>query len=135
MIDEYNKKQKHENNNNISIDFDGVIHGNSKGFHDGTVYDEPIDGAVEAIKSLSKKYNIVIFSAKAKPDRPLVNGMTGIELIWEWLEEYNLSQYIAEVTSEKPRAIVYIDDKAIRFIDWNQTLNDLSVVEGSANNG
>ena len=135
MIDEYNKKQKHENNNNISIDFDGVIHGNSKGFHDGTVYDEPIDGAVEAIKSLSKKYNIVIFSAKAKPDRPLVNGMTGIELIWEWLEKYNLSQYIAEVTSEKPRAIVYIDDKAIRFIDWNQTLNDLSVVEGSANNG
>ena len=134
MIDEYNKKQKHENNNNISIDFDGVIHGNSKGFHDGTVYDEPIAGAVEAIKDLSKRYNIVIFSAKAKPDRPLVNGMTGIELIWEWLEKYNLSQYVSEVTSEKPRAIVYIDDKAIRFADWNQTLNDLSVIEGSVNN-
>ena len=134
MIDEYNKKQKHENNNNISIDFDGVIHGNSKGFHDGTVYDEPIAGAVEAIKDLSKRYNIVIFSAKAKPDRPLVNGMTGIELIWEWLEKYNLSQYVSEVTSEKPRAIVYIDDKAIRFTDWNQTLNDLSVIEGSVNN-
>jgi len=134
MIDEYDQKQKHENNNNISIDFDGVIHGNSKGFHDGTVYDKPIAGAIDAIQNLAKKYNIVIFSAKAKPDRPLVHGMTGIELIWEWLEKHNLSQYISEVTSEKPRAIVYIDDKAIRFTDWNQTLNELSVIEGNIDN-
>lgn len=125
MIDEYNKMQKHENNNNISVDFDGVIHQNSKGFHDGTVYDEPIDGAIEAIKRLSQKYNIVVFSAKAKPDRPLVNGKTGIELIWEWLEKHNISQYIEEVTSEKPRAIAYIDDKAIRFESWSQTISEL----------
>jgi hypothetical protein len=135
MIDEYNKKQNHENSNNISIDFDGVIHKNSKGFHDGTVYDEPIDGAIEAIKSLSDRYNIVVFSAKAKPDRPLVNGKTGVELIWEWLEKYNLSQYVSEVTSEKPRAIVYIDDKAIRFNSWSQALNELSMIEGNDNDG
>lgn len=125
MINEYNKMQKHENNNNISVDFDGVIHQNSKGFHDGTVYDEPIDGAIEAIKGLSQKYNIVVFSAKAKPDRPLVNGKTGVELIWEWLEKHNISQYIEEVTSEKPRAIAYIDDKAIRFENWSQTISEL----------
>ena len=84
---------------------------------------------------MSKRYNIVIFSAKAKPDRPLVNGMTGIELIWEWLEKYNLSQYVSEVTSEKPRAIVYIDDKAIRFNSWSQALNELSMIEGNDNDG
>ena len=33
-----------EDNNTIAVDFDGVIHNNSKGFHDGTVYGEPIDG-------------------------------------------------------------------------------------------
>lgn len=124
-IDNYNKLQKEENTNQIAIDFDGVVHGNSKGFFDGTVYDEPIEGAVQAIKKLAKKYTIVIFTAKAKKDRPLVNGMTGEELVWEWLVKYKLDSYIKEVTSEKPRAICYIDDKGVRFESWEQTLNFL----------
>ena len=33
-----------DENTQIGIDFDGVIHKNSKGFHDGTIYDEPIEG-------------------------------------------------------------------------------------------
>ena len=28
--------------------------------------------------------DIVIFSCKARPDRPLINGKTGIDLIWEF---------------------------------------------------
>jgi hypothetical protein len=109
----------------IAIDFDGVIHSFELGFHDGTIYGTPILGSIEAIKKISKKYKIVIYTAKAKKDRPLINGKTGIELVWEWLKKYDINQYIQEVTAEKPRAICYIDDKAIRFIDWNQTLNDL----------
>lgn len=124
-IDNYNKLQKEENTNQIAIDFDGVIHGNSKGFYDGTVYDEPIEGAVQAIKKLAKKYTVVIFTAKAKKDRPLVNGMTGEELVWQWLVKYKIDSYIKEVTSEKPRAICYIDDKGVRFESWEQTLNFL----------
>lgn len=125
-ISDYNKLQSQENTQQIAIDFDGVIHKNSKGFYDGTVYDEPIEGAVEAIKELSKKYEIVIFTAKAKPDRPLVNGKTGAELIWDWLEKYNIQQYIKKVTSEKPRAVFYIDDKGIKFESWIQTLQILN---------
>lgn len=109
----------------IAIDFDGVIHSFELGFHDGTIYGTPIPGSIESIKKISKKYKIVIYTAKAKKDRPLINGKTGIELVWEWLKKYDIDQYIQEVTAEKPRAICYIDDKAIRFIDWNQTLNDL----------
>ena len=108
----------------IAIDFDGVIHSFELGFHDGTIYGTPIPGSIESIKKISKKYKIVIYTAKAKKDRPLINGKTGIELVWEWLKKYDIDQYIQEVTAEKPRAICYIDDKAIRFIDWNQTLND-----------
>lgn len=125
-ISDYNKLQSQENTQQIAIDFDGVIHKNSKGFYDGTVYDEPIEGAIEAIKELSKKYEIVIFTAKAKPDRPLVNGKTGAELIWDWLEKYNIQQYIKKVTSEKPRAVFYIDDKGIKFESWVQTLQILN---------
>ena len=111
--------------NNLSIDFDGVIHTFDKGFHDGTCYGDPIEGSLDALKSLSEKYRIVIFTAKAKPDRPVVNGKTGTELVWEWLAKHNVSQYVSEVTSEKPRSFLYIDDNAYRFETWNKTLQFL----------
>ena len=130
-VTEYNLLQETENNNQLAIDFDGVVHGNSKGFYDGTVYDEPIPGAIEAIKKLSETYTLVLFTAKVKPDRPLVNGKTGEELIWEWLDKYNISSYIKEITSEKPRAVAYIDDRGIRFTDWETTLNLLNEIRHS----
>ena len=108
-------------NNNIAIDFDGVIH-EFKGWGDGTCYGEPLEGALEAIKLLSKKYNIVIFTAKSKPNRPLVEGKTGTELVWGWLKKYNIDKYIKDVTYNKPNALFYIDDKAIAFNNWNNTL-------------
>ena len=37
---------------NIAIDFDGVIHKNSKGFHDGTIYDEPLEGAKDSLEKM-----------------------------------------------------------------------------------
>ena len=124
-LKKYNLLQAEENNNQIAIDFDGVIHANSKGFYDGTVYDEPILGSLEAIKNLSKQYTIVIFTAKVKPDRPLINGKTGEEMVWDWLKKHNISSYIKAITCEKPRAAFYIDDKGYRFKNWNDTLNFL----------
>jgi len=109
---------------NIAIDFDGVIHKNSKGFHDGTIYDEPIEGSRESLERLSKDYDIVIFTAKAKPDRGLVNGKTGTQLVWEWLEENDMAQFITKVTAEKPRAVQYIDDKGIQFTSWEKYWGD-----------
>jgi len=109
----------------IGIDFDGVIHKNSKGFYDGTIYDQPVNGALAALKYLSQHYEVIIYSAKARKDRMLINGKTGVQLIWEWLNKHNMSEYIAEVTSEKPRAVAYVDDKAFRFVEWKTTLNAL----------
>ena len=107
---------------NLAIDFDGVLHDNNKGFYDGTCYGNMIQGTYEALSSLSKKYNIIIYTAKAKPSRPLVNGKTGVELVWDWLETNNLSIFVKEVTAEKPRAVAYIDDKAIHFTSWSETI-------------
>jgi len=109
----------------IGIDFDGVIHRNSKGFYDGTVYDEPIPGAREALEAISKKYTIIVYSAKARTDRMLINGKTGKELIWDWLKEHNMDSYVEDVTAEKPRAVCYIDDKAVYFQNWKNTFNEL----------
>ena len=114
--------------NNVAIDFDGVIHNFDKGWHDGTCYGEPLPGSINAIKSLSKKYNIIIFTAKAKKNRPLVNGKTGVELVKEWLEKYGLIDFVSEITSEKPRAKIYIDDNGYRFESWERTLNDIEEI-------
>ena len=105
---------------NIAVDFDGVIHKNSKGYHDGTIYDEPIEGSKESLEKLSKDYDVVLFTCKAKPDRGLVNGKTGTQLVWEWLEEHNMAQFVTKVTAEKPRAVQYIDDKGIKFTSWEE---------------
>lgn len=115
---------------NLAIDFDGVIHNFDKGWHDGTCYGDPIPGALEAIKKLSREWNIIVFTAKVRTDRPLVNGKTGKELVREWLEKYGVMQYVSEITFEKPRAEYYIDDKALEFRmpnnDWDYILSRIS---------
>jgi histidinol phosphatase-like enzyme len=112
----------------IALDFDGVIHDDSNGFHDGTIYGLPIDNVESALKELSKKYTLIIFTCKANPKRPLINEKTGIELIWEWLEKWNFRQYISDVVWGKPNAIIYIDDKGFRFNDWQTTLEYLKEI-------
>ncbi len=114
---------------NIAIDFDGVVHTFDKGFHDGTCYGDPIEGSLDSIRQLSKKYNIVIFTAKAKPSRPLVDGKTGTELVREWLEKHDVMQYVEEITAEKPRAFLYIDDKGYRFENWYDTMRFMEVFD------
>ena len=108
---------------NIAIDFDGVIHNFDKGYYDGTCYGDPIPGSLEAIQKLSKEYNVIIFTAKAKPSRPLVNGKTGIQLVSEWLAKHGILHCVSEITAEKPRAILYIDDNGYRFSNWGDALN------------
>ena len=112
--------------NNVAVDFDGVIHNNDKGWHDGTCYGEPIKGAIDSIKKLSKKYNIIIFTAKCKPDRPMVNGKSGYQLVLDWLIKYDLDDCVSEITCEKPRAQLYIDDKGYYFESWDKTLEDIN---------
>ena len=111
--------------NNVAIDFDGVIHNFDKGWNDGTCYGDPIDGSIEAIKKLSKKFRIIIFTAKCKPDRPMVNGKSGYQLVLEWLKKYDLLDCVDEITCEKPRAQLYIDDKGYYFESWKKTLRDI----------
>ena len=62
--------------------------------------------------------------SRLPPDRPLVNGKTGTQLVKEWLKKYNVSQFISEITSVKPIACAYIDDKAVRFENWKQCIKE-----------
>jgi hypothetical protein len=112
----------------IAIDFDGVIHDDYKGFHDGTIYGMPIDLTGDALKKLSQHYTLVIYSCKSNPYRPKIDNKDGTYLIWEWLKKWHLDTYISDVVWGKPNAIAYIDDKGIKFISWTQTLKELKLL-------
>lgn len=109
----------------IAIDFDGVIHKYSKGWHDGTCYDEPVEGALESLHRLNRRgYRVAIFTCRAETEE-------GEIMVQEWLEkwinlktkELNWSGIAFEVTDKKPKAIAYIDDRGIRFTNWTDVLN------------
>ena len=118
----------------LALDFDGVIHddylrsaGGDDGdeMYDGTIYGEPFEGVEDALKELSKRYRLIIYTCKANAARPLVEGKTGTELIKEWLIEYDLDKYISAIEFEKPHARYYIDDKGYRFENWKDTIEFL----------
>lgn len=95
----------------IAVDFDGVIHKYSKGWHNGSVYDDPVEGAKDAINDLVfEGYEVVIYSA-----RPNQQEMR------EWLMKHDFPRL--EIVKEKPKAMAYVDDRGIRFTNWRDIKN------------
>jgi len=86
----------------ISIDFDGVLN-NYQGY-DGDNLGTPRPGAKEFLEKLSKKYRVIILTARR------------FDKVMEWLNQYELSKYVFDVTSIKPKNVVcFVDDRAIKF--------------------
>lgn len=90
----------------IVFDFDGVIHKYSKGWQDGKIYDEPVDGIKEIINELHKEYDIYIVTTRA---RDLSQQLD----VQNYLDKYGI-EYDC-VTSIKVPATMYIDDRAVTF--------------------
>ncbi len=110
----------------ISVDFDGVVHRYSQGYLDGSIYDLPMDGAPEALKELMLDYNVFILTARD----PLSTAAWLAERGFLVTTENPMGQLweipgILLVTDRKFVADAYIDDRGIRFEDWNQTLADV----------
>jgi hypothetical protein len=102
----------------LALDFDGVLHWYREGWKDGSIYDEPVPGAVEACEVLGHHYRLVIFSSRAAT-------AVGIADMQKWLR-WNGFPTFAEITSEKPIATMYVDDRAYRFEgDWETALDEI----------
>lgn len=108
----------------IAIDFDGVIHAYTQGWQGGAIYDEPVEGALEAlIKLVHEGYRIVIFTTRLNTEAFPENDAQML-MIRTWLvrqlEQRDLSSdpFPFHIASQKPPAIAYIDDRAIRFTNW-----------------
>ncbi len=106
----------------LAIDFDGVIHKYSKGWQGGIIYDDPVDGAKESIFQLMNMYEVVIFTSRGD-----------LNAVRAWLEskfDFESKGFkVPEITNQKPIAIAYIDDRGIRFTDWDSTLKFLENME------
>lgn len=97
----------------LAIDFDGVLcdpHNRKPGRKMG----EPVEGAIDAVTRLKRQGHTIIIHT-VRGNRP--------EHIVDWLSHFGIPY--SQVTDIKPDAAVYIDDKALRFVSWAQTLDDL----------
>ena len=103
-------------NNRIVFDFDGVIHRYKYGYSDGSIYDEPNEGAIEGLVRLQDEgYKVIISTARPNWKE-----------IPEWLKKWGMSKdriKQIEVTDKKVYGRAYIDDRAIRFTNFEDILN------------
>lgn len=101
----------------IAVDFDGVVHRYSRGWQDGSIYDPPMPGALEALERLrAEGFRLVLFTTRSR---------TGDQLaaLYAWLEQHGIDhELFDDVTDRKPLALLYIDDRGLRFENWPQAL-------------
>lgn len=92
----------------VVFDFDGVIHSYKSGWQGVTIIpDPPVPGIKEAIDELRKEgYEVVVVSTRC-------SYSDGMEAVQSYLVEYDIN--VDRVLAEKPPAVCYIDDRAIRF--------------------
>lgn len=96
----------------ICVDFDGVLN-NYKGY-DGDNLGTPRPGCKEFLQELNKNYKVIVLSARRYSH------------IIQWLNDHGLWEYVEDVTSFKPVALAYIDDRGIRFNgDYNEIIEQL----------
>lgn len=99
----------------LLIDLDGVLNTYSGNYNELEIA-PPREGVSEFLETISKTYNIEIFTVRDK------------ETTQKWLEKYNLNQFVSNITDVKnPRASIIIDDRALQFKgDFQQTLQDIT---------
>lgn len=123
----------------IGVDFDGVVHKYSRGWQHGVIYDEPVEGSIEAVKETMAVEPVFIFTAR-----------DDLDAVAKWLSERGIptitthewaalhqghptfwgSNDVVLVTNRKLPARAYLDDRAVKFGEggWPQALQDLGVV-------
>jgi hypothetical protein len=100
----------------IALDFDGTIH-NPFNRKPGYKMGVPIPGSPKAVQFLKDQgHEIIIFPTWA-------DNQQKRKAIVDWLNYFKVP--FDDITSVKPEADFYIDNNAIRFETWAQTLSDM----------
>lgn len=117
----------------IAVDFDGVIHRYSRGWQDGSIYDEPVEGALEALRTLMAGGPVFIFTSRSTQQVAEWLASRGFRTSTDvsmfshdnWTGNSWNTEGVLLVTNTKLSACVYIDDRGLRFTSWGQALTEL----------
>lgn len=100
----------------LSIDWDGVLHNRDHPIA-GRKLGEPLPGAKSAMIRLTRqKHTLIIHTVMATTE-------SGKKVVEDWMAYYKIPY--DSVTATKPNAAVYIDDKALKHVDWDDTMRQL----------
>lgn len=102
----------------LCVDWDGVIHSYTSGWQGAHVSeDPPVPGAVAFLRDAVKHFRVAIFSSRS--NQP--GGVVGMQLaLQDWTAEQD-QVWLDEIEwpTEKPPAMVTLDDRAITFTgEW-----------------
>ena len=116
----------------LCLDFDGVLHAYSKGYHDGTIYDGPVPGAMDFLREAVKVFDVHIYSTRsATPEGRLAMR----DAIKAWLYDAFCYPDAADILytisfpDVKPMAFVTLDDRAITFTGTFPAPEELAAFE------
>ena len=107
-----------QRNYSIAVDFDGVIHSyRSPWVAAEVIPDAPVPGAIEWLNEMRQRFRVIIFTTRGKT-------ATGRLAVADWLVQYGYPAIPEDVTAEKPPALIYLDDRAVRFDGKNFPTGD-----------
>lgn len=113
------------NQKTIAIDFDGVICQFKNGWNGGLIKEHPVENAQTALEKLVKdNYFVVIFTTRYNPE---LNGdrlQEQEQAVLNWLSKngFEKDKHYHKITGYKPKAMAYIDDRGIRFTNWQDIM-------------
>jgi hypothetical protein len=113
----------------IGVDFDGVIHQYSRGWQDGSIYDPPMEGALEGLRSLMVEDAVFIFTSREPAQVAGWLAERGFHVVIDGppgpRRDFWNQRGVLLVTNRKLPATAYLDDRAVPFTSWPQALADL----------
>lgn len=103
----------------VAFDFDGVIHKYSKGWHDGTIYDECNQRVIEIIRVLMLNHVPVYVLSTRDPEQIREWWDKTITIIScavvEDSRKFWEDETVVGITNRKLPAQLYVDDRAYRY--------------------
>lgn len=116
----------------ICVDFDGVIHSYTSGWHGADVIsDPPVPGAMSWLWKLSSHFQIFIYSSRSRDPKgraamALYIKAQAAQALGKEKGEYLFT--VLTFSAEKPPAFLTIDDRAICFEGKFDTLDPETLI-------
>ena len=119
----------------IAFDFDGVIHKYSRGWLDGSIYNDINIEVLLYMKELLKKYSVVIYSTRNP--KQIIERLNKISIGLKYEECKDIfwnKLNVIGVSNKKPTAILYIDDRGYRYIPELSTELNIKMIDNVLRN-